>query len=146
MQTPVQQDKIVVGIDYAKELVKLIDSANKCIDILMFDWRIYKTDITNPVSEINHALVRASRRGVIIKALTNYENILVFLKSVGINGKLWKKSKIMHTKCVIIDQKIVVSGSHNFTNNAMNENFEVSIIHYDPTLAERFSNLFLSIW
>ena len=44
----------------------------------------------------------------------------------------------MHHKVFIVDEKIVVLGSYNFSQNAEVRNDENLIIVYDPVIAEQF--------
>ena len=44
----------------------------------------------------------------------------------------------MHHKVIIIDSKIVILGSYNFTRSAEDKNDENTIIVHDPTFAGQF--------
>jgi phosphatidylserine/phosphatidylglycerophosphate/cardiolipin synthase-like enzyme len=44
----------------------------------------------------------------------------------------------MHHKVFIVDEKIVVLGSYNFSQNAEERNDENLMIIYDPMIAEQF--------
>jgi phosphatidylserine/phosphatidylglycerophosphate/cardiolipin synthase-like enzyme len=44
----------------------------------------------------------------------------------------------MHHKLILIDSRIVIFGSYNFTRSAEEKNDENVIIMHDPALAERF--------
>jgi hypothetical protein len=56
------KNKIIIGIDYRKELLPIIKSAQQNIKIFMYDWRWYENDISCDVSLINSALISAHRR------------------------------------------------------------------------------------
>lgn len=146
MSTPIPKVRPVIGKQYADEIVKLIDKAELRIEILMFDWRWYSADPFSDVSLINHAIIRAVRRGVTVRALTNYNNIVEQLKAEGIEAKLWDQSKLMHSKMIIIDGKNFVLGSHNFTHNAMKNNVETSVILEDSEALAGFNLYFDSLW
>jgi len=45
---------------------------------------------------------------------------------------------LMHHKVFIVDEKIVVMGSYNFSQNAEQRNDENILIIYDPVIAEQF--------
>jgi phosphatidylserine/phosphatidylglycerophosphate/cardiolipin synthase-like enzyme len=45
---------------------------------------------------------------------------------------------LMHHKVFIVDEKIVVLGSYNFSQNAEERNDENLMIVYDPVIAEQF--------
>ncbi len=146
MLTSTSKNELAIGKDYAKKLISRIDSATSNILVLMYDWRWYTNDPYSDVSLINHAFIRASRRGLEIRVLTNYANVVAELSSVGIKGKLWPSSKLMHSKCIIIDNKLVVMGSHNFTMNAMRNNIETSMFFDDSATAEQMTDYFNKLW
>ncbi len=53
---------------------------------------------------------------------------------------------LMHHKVFIIDKKIVVFGSYNFSQSAEETNDENLIILYDPVIAEQFLLEFQRVW
>lgn len=54
--------------------------------------------------------------------------------------------RIMHHKVIIIDRRIVIFGSYNFTDSANNSNDENIIIVHDPTFASYFVEEFETVW
>lgn len=146
MCSATSKNTLVIGPDYAKELLPLLEEANKSIDILMYDWRWYSKDFACDVSRINSAILRAERRGVKVRAITNADLIHAQLKSFDIDVKCWNKSKAMHAKCILIDDWIAVLGSHNLTENAMGLNIEVSVIVAEEHICTQLKNYFQSLW
>lgn len=146
MPAPNAKTELTIGGAYGKRLVTLIDSAKRDILVMMFDWRWYSNDPFSDISQINHAFVRAARRGVKIRALTNYINVVEQLKEFGIQAKTWDSSKLMHSKSIVVDGAFVVMGSHNFTNNAMRHNVETSIFLHDEPLALELGKYFDGLW
>lgn len=53
---------------------------------------------------------------------------------------------IMHHKVVIIDSRVVIFGSHNFTDSANDSNDENLLIIHDPALAFLFREEFERVW
>lgn len=140
------ENRLIIGADYFTAIVDEIDKASSSIYIMMFDWRWYESDFTLPISLINQALVRAKRRGVSVFALTNYSGIVVRLLSLGIQAKEWTGSRLMHAKALAIDRKVFISGSHNFTANAMGENVEISTLQNDEAICSQFITYFETLW
>ncbi len=72
--------------------------------------------------------------------------IKIILSKCGIEAKVLHSAKLLHIKLMIIDNKIAIMGSHNYTKNAFNINHEVSIITRQETdilrLKEYFNNLY----
>lgn len=144
--TTEKKNWLIIGPNYAKEVLPLIEESKINIKIFMYDWRWYKQDVACDISRINTALIRAQKRGVKVQAIVNYQAIISQLRECGIDVKLWEKSKAMHAKCIIIDEWLVVLGSHNLTENAMGLNVEISNVVADENMALQAGNYFNSIW
>jgi phosphatidylserine/phosphatidylglycerophosphate/cardiolipin synthase-like enzyme len=140
------ENQTIIGAEYPVKVGKLIETAKSSIDILMFDWRWYKDDMAHPLQIFNQKLVRAVRRGVRIRTITNYAELVDTLNILGFYAKKWPQKNLLHSKLVIIDKEIVVSGSHNFTGNAFCANLETSVIFHEPALAQKFTEYFENIW
>jgi phosphatidylserine/phosphatidylglycerophosphate/cardiolipin synthase-like enzyme len=50
-----------------------------------------------------------------------------------------------HTKLIVIDEKMVILGSHNLTQSGLKYNNEISILIERPDLAKRARNYMLAI-
>ncbi len=146
MQSSLPKNELIIGPDYASDLIDRIDECKSEILILMFDWRWYEQDFSCEVSLINHALVRAVRRGVKVRAITNLDTISKHLNAVGVESQVWTGARIMHAKTIVLDRWVIVLGSHNLTQNAMTLNIEVSVAFADSILAEKLATYFDSLW
>jgi phosphatidylserine/phosphatidylglycerophosphate/cardiolipin synthase-like enzyme len=59
-------------------------------------------------------------------------------RQAGLNVRIDGIDGLMHHKVFIVDEKIVVMGSYNFSQNAEQRNDENILIIYDPVIAEQF--------
>lgn len=112
----------------------------------MFEWRWYEHDFSCDASRINQAILRAARRGVKVRALVNGGSAVGVLKEQGIDARTIDKSKLLHSKCVIVDGARVLMGSHNLTENAMTSNIETSLQLDSEELAQQLQQYFNSLW
>lgn len=140
------KNELILNNEYTAEAIKRINSAQKSIYIFMYDWRWYKDDFTCDMSQINHAIVRAIRRGVAVFAIVNNDNIISQLTELGVKCLQWKKNQVMHAKVLIIDEWVSLVGSHNFTENAMTQNIEISQVSEDEYIAKKILTYFLSVF
>jgi phosphatidylserine/phosphatidylglycerophosphate/cardiolipin synthase-like enzyme len=145
-KTTMETVRTIIGAEYPKKVIPLIDGAKRSILMCMFEWRWYKDDFSHPVSLFNSALLRAHRRGVKVRILTNYVELIEFVTSLGFNAKKWPDKSLLHSKFLIIDGEKCVIGSHNITQSAFTSNMETSIILDDPDDILRFSNYFEMLW
>lgn len=114
-------------------LVQNINQAQESIYVQAYSFT------SAPIAE---ALVAKHKQGVKVEVLldksdregrgTQYPTLL----RGGVSTFVDEKHAIAHNKIIIIDKKIVFTGSFNFTNAAENSNAENSIKLTDPKLAK----------
>lgn len=136
----------IIGQDYPKKVIPLIDNSKSSIKIVIFDWRWYENDPSNPVQQFNQSIVRAVKRGVKVDVIGNCDDVLATLRGVGCQARKVISKKLVHVKMIIIDEKDVILGSHNFTQSAFTMNQEVSA--YLPAFPDtpRLLAFFSTLW
>jgi phosphatidylserine/phosphatidylglycerophosphate/cardiolipin synthase-like enzyme len=100
---------------------------------------------------IAHALIDAKKRGVNVDVVLDKSNEverftdLNILLDNGMHPLIDAEHAIAHNKIMIIDQKVLVTGSFNFTNQAENQNAEnMLIIKGHPEMVSKYrSNFFV---
>lgn len=142
------QVETIIGKEFPKKVIPLIDNAVNSIDIIVFAWCWYPQDPGAPAQLFNQAILRARRRGVKIRVIANYDEIINILKNEGCQVKKLLTKNLVHCKVMIIDDKTVIVGSHNYTVSAFQTNLELSVIFDDPLAIDQclvfFNNLFNS--
>lgn len=128
--------------NYVENIVKDIAKAKDNITCALFMYKVDNHNINNlheAVPLITSAFVNAAKRGVkvnIIFEKSNYEDDLSniyniktakYLENNGINVVFDNISRKLHAKMCLIDNKIIYTGSHNFTYSAMQKNSESSV-------------------
>lgn len=138
---------------YYSTAIDLIKRANKSIDIIMFVIKYDPGDQDDPANDLLYQLVKASQRGVNVRVLVDdttlksYPQTIEYLKKSGIEVKLDESSsKITHAKVIIIDGKIVIIGSHNWTESALKYNHEVSILIKSLGISKTLEDYFNYLW
>ena len=93
---------------------------------------------------IGQALIRAKNRGVDVQIIadktqrTTPFSLIRNMRSKGIPVWIDSTVNIAHNKVMIIDQKIVLTGSYNFTAAAEKRNAENIVFIESPKLAEKY--------
>lgn len=136
----------IIGADFPKKVIPAIDQAKASIEIIIFDWRWYPSDGSCPAQIFNQAIVRAARRGVKVRVVANNDDICQTLRGVGCEAKRLINKKLVHAKMMLIDKKLCVLGSHNYTQNAFTMNCELSVLMTSDELFADFSNYFDNLW
>jgi phosphatidylserine/phosphatidylglycerophosphate/cardiolipin synthase-like enzyme len=93
---------------------------------------------------IAKALVQAHQRGVKVEAILDKSNVTAkysaadFLLHAGIPTYIDAAHAIAHNKVMVVDDRVVITGSFNFTKAAENNNAENLLVIDDPALAARY--------
>lgn len=146
MRSPLSKNECVIGGEYSTRLIKLLDSAERTVDIVMFQWKWYPNEPAHPLQMLNQAIVRASQRGVEVRVITAYQDIVDVLLSVKVKAKKYRHRGLLHSKLIIIDKEVVIQGSHNLTSSAMRSNVESSMIVPCVESAEHMTYFFNRLW
>lgn len=128
-----------------KLLIGVIDSAKTSLDIAIYS-------LTYP--DIVSAIKRAKQRGVDVRIITDeiqskgksQIEALKILGSSKIPMKQNKHSGLMHLKVTIADNKVVTTGSYNYSKAASTTNDEVLLVIRDETIAKSFEEQFQRMW
>jgi phosphatidylserine/phosphatidylglycerophosphate/cardiolipin synthase-like enzyme len=90
------------------------------------------------------ALEAASMNGVVVKAIFDKSDmkdpLLPELRGQGVTIFLDRKHAIAHSKVMVIDSEIVLTGSFNFTHAAETNNAENCLAVRDPELAKAYAD------
>jgi phosphatidylserine/phosphatidylglycerophosphate/cardiolipin synthase-like enzyme len=140
------QIESVIGQDFPKKVIPLIQSAKNSIKIMVFDWRWYYNEPGNPAQLFNHAILTAKNRGVEVKVITNVKDVVKLLNEQGCKAKNPMSKHLVHAKIMIIDDRHLVIGSHNYTQSAFTMNREASIIIRDFADIGPILNFFNSLF
>lgn len=148
MRSPLSKNQCVIGAQYGPLLIDMLDSAEYTVDIVMFQWKWYENEPAHPLQLVNQAIVRAHHRGVQVRAITAYQDIVDKLLEVGVMAKKYRHRGLLHSKLVVIDHVLVIQGSHNLTSSALRSNVESSMFvpctHSAKTMTDFFNRLWVS--
>ncbi|MDT8318338.1 MAG: phospholipase D-like domain-containing protein [bacterium] len=132
--------------DFFDILLDSINKARKSISVSMF---VFKTSqySSNRANIIMDALGRAAEKGLSVSlvmekggresdsvTLDNKKTAQILAKK-GVKVRFDIPEKRTHTKTIVIDERYVFIGSHNFTHSALKYNNELSVMIDSATLA-----------
>lgn len=126
------------------ELIERIETAQQSIDIAIYSFTL---------DSVSDALVRAHDRGVTIRVLfdssqaASKESEDEKLEQVGIAVKRFDLDRgLMHNKFIVIDHRLVGTGSFNFSANASRYNRENLVFISSEDIATQFETDFELLW
>jgi phosphatidylserine/phosphatidylglycerophosphate/cardiolipin synthase-like enzyme len=148
----------LVNGEYYPALISEIDNAQSSIDIVMYEFKWY--DNNNSVVQLRNLLVKRAEEGVKIRIILDqskwYGQITdlskenkktgEYLAEKGISVKFDSEKTTTHDKLVIIDDSVVLVGSHNWGSSALTANNEASVLIKDKEIAEYYKNYFEFLW
>ena len=124
-------------------IIKNINAAEEFISIAMYTF----TDV-----EIAQAILEARDRGIYIKIYLDHSQVKAkysrsryFIQN-GIEVRISSNSYIMHNKFAVIDNKIIITGSYNWTVSAGKRNDENLLVIDDNYIVERYQDQFNNLW
>ena len=147
----------LVGEHFFPAVTQYIDQADKSLSICIFTARYYRNQSRNPVNSFFDALRRAARRGVNVRfllnqnfgdqrALQNNLFIIQHFKNKNFQTAFAGKSTRIHSKLILIDDKITIVGSHNYSARAHRTNFETSVAVQSDAFAQYFAAYYERLW
>ena len=127
-----------------KFLVEMLRTCVKSLDIAIFS-------ITR--DNFAKAIIEVFKRGIKVRVIAddecvkNYGSDVYRLAAEGIPCKTDSNAQFhMHNKYAIIDESVIVTGSFNWTSQAINNNQENLFFYEDKQIAEQYTNEFNKLW
>ena len=128
-----------------QRLVRAIQDSRKTIDIAMYNFT---------AAELAEALYDAKARGVHIQVVVDHEMAEtggsgvpgLRLNGITIRSLGVPQQSLMHNKFAIFDNRLVITGSYNWTYSAEHSNYENLVVLDDPLLVGKFQQEFRRLW
>ena len=129
----------------ALHIIKAINNTKSSVDLAIFD--LTSEDITS-------ALEQAQKRGVKIRIIADSRQVKGHSSKIPILADDRFTIKIthgegrgiMHNKFALFDNKLLVTGSFNWTDSAEHYNYENAIFISDPETIKKYQQKFDKIW
>jgi phosphatidylserine/phosphatidylglycerophosphate/cardiolipin synthase-like enzyme len=140
---------------HALHVTALFSPKGGCVDALVAELKKARKEILVQAysftsDPLTFALVDAKKRGVDVEVILDksneverYSDLNIFLDK-GLAPLIDSEHAIAHNKIMIIDRKVLVTGSFNFTNQAENQNAEnLLIIKGHKEMVQQYRQNFL---
>jgi len=124
------------------KLVRLVQSAQKSIDVAIFDINL---------DQLAHELLVASKKMPVrilvdVRQAKGERSLVPLLIKAGAQVRFGRQRGVMHNKFLIVDGRMVETGSFNYTNHASQANNENQIYLSNPAIVSRYQKRFKKIW
>lgn len=128
-----------------QRLVRAIETSQRSIDIAVYSFT---------AAELAEALYAAKARGVRVRVLVDREKAEAGgsgIRGLRLNGVAVRslgvpEQSLMHHKFAVFDERLVATGSYNWTNSAEHANYENLVVLDEPEVVARFQREFRRLW
>ena len=148
--------EIITDKDYSPRVHQILKEAKESIQIIMFEAAYYEKYPDSPSNILIWDLIEAKKRGVRVEVILEIGtwkevdkkniNVAKILSNNGINVRYDPPSITTHAKLIIIDKKISILGSNNWTYYSLHKNNEVSVIITSEKVAFELEKYFKRLW
>lgn len=147
---PLRVQPLLTPDNYAEKILPLIQSAEEKLYFQNQSLSILENN-----AEAFDALIDALRDKsmerdmdvrIILRGEYNARRTLEAMKARGFNTARIRFQDRCHTKGIVVDSKIAVVSSHNWTNSGTLYNRDAGLIFYDSRIARYYEDIFLYDW
>lgn len=140
------QTELLLDQQFIGRVAGAIKGAQKRIWICAYTWRWYANAPEKDIQQFNYQVIKAVKRGVQVRVIMHNRAQADILNRLGIESHRLRTKKTMHTKAILVDDRILIMGSHNLTEKGTAENFESSLLTFELEPILQFENYFLRMW
>jgi len=145
------------GQSYIDELEKACSLGTHSIDIMQYQWNFYEHKVDFRLQAFNRLIVAKARAGIKIRILLNKEGVsnktayvnvktADVYKEAGADVRYARSFPTTHGKLFLVDDDVVILGSHNLSNRSVTVNNETSVLIKGRAVALEYKRYFNSIW
>lgn len=144
--------QVLVDGDYYTTVSDLISGAQNTVHVAMFSAN-YQTDPEyreGHVNQLLEQLVALRNKGIEVSVIMDdwpegNSRAVNYLEKNNVPVKLYSGEGTLHAKLIIIDGKIVIVGSTNWSHHSIDKNHEANVIINNEGIAQEFESYFTSL-
>jgi phosphatidylserine/phosphatidylglycerophosphate/cardiolipin synthase-like enzyme len=150
---PAEDVLLVTDAQYFKVAMKLIQEAKQSLQVMMFEMGYYDQHPDTPSNLLTQELINAKKRGVKVEVIlevregedrTTKQNRHTgkILSDGGVEVVYDSLSRTTHAKLMVVDGKLSLLGSTNWTYYALTDNNEASVLIRSKEVARALMDYF----
>jgi len=132
--------------DFSAVACRALLLARSSVRIMVFDWRFYSGSVGSATQVFNSTILELQRSGLDVRCLVHNAVTRAKLKALGFNVRTAGAGRLLHAKLIIIDEKHLIIGSHNFSQMAFSRNLECSVLIKYCDCIDSFINFFDNVF
>jgi len=149
--------QLLFGRQYLSELPALMESATTHLRVAQYVAQVQGRSAKDSSLVLVNKLWAKRRDGVEVRLLLNRhglqrrvvvqnQTVAQYLAGVGVRVCYPVPDVLLHGKLVVIDERLAVVGSHNWTAAALEDNWEISVVVDDPAIVLLLAQHFDVLW
>jgi len=153
MGLPAEDVQLVTDADYFQVAKKMIQESKHSIQVMMFEMAYDDRNPNSPSNLLVRELINAQKRGVKVEVVLEVRegedrtakrnrHTGKFLSDGGVEVTYDSLFKTTHAKCMVVDGKLILLGSTNWTYFALTSNHEASVLIRSKEVARAFLDYF----
>jgi phosphatidylserine/phosphatidylglycerophosphate/cardiolipin synthase-like enzyme len=154
---PAKDVQVITDRQYFAVVRDCFREAKSSIRMMMYEASYYKKYQDSPSNILIRELIAAKKRGLEVKVILERREEKekeaqknrgtgALLAQGGVEVAYDPLSVVTHTKLLLIDGKISVVGSTNWTYSALEKNHEAAGLIRSPEVASNLQNYFRDVW
>jgi len=147
----------LIGRDFFVNMYSMLSKAEKSVLFTCFQSSSSAKKETSKTGRLLKQIRLCHERGLHVRAVVNYpragnkmaasnNDFINFLHDSGILYRLGRPDDTVHAKFFVIDNRILVVGSHNLTNAGLWDNYEASLAVESESAALTYISYFNYLW
>lgn len=134
---------ILFGQDYFQTANLAIQEAKESIYLAIYLINVESTPTANPASVLLEGLIAAKKRGVYVKVILDDSKFNINyhaykrLRQAGVDAYFDSPQAVLHGKGIVIDSKICILGSFNWSGASLSDNYEFAAYIEDQQQAKK---------
>lgn len=129
---------------------RIISEAGKSVHIVAYELNYYGQYPQSSQSRLVRDLLYARERGVDVKVFLDDQSddrdVVELLRSAGVEVRRDDNETVTHAKVIVVDGRIVLTGSTNLSFWGLERNNEANVLIRDEKTAEYFERYFQNLW
>ncbi len=150
---PAEDVQLVTDTQYFEVARKMIQEAKHSIQVMMFEMGYYDRSPNSPSNLLIKELINAKKRKVTVEVIVEVKEgedrtakrnrrAGKILSDGGVEVIYDSLSKTTHAKCMVVDGKLTLLGSTNWTYYALTNNHEASVLIQSKQVAKALVDYF----
>lgn len=150
---PAEDVQLVMDTQYFQIAKRMIQEAKHSVQVLMFEMGYYDKYPNTPSNLLIKELIEAKKRGVKVEVVLEIKeeedrttkrnrHTGKILSDGGVEVIYDSLSTTTHTKLMVVDGRLILLGSTNWTYNALTNNHEASVLIRSKEVAKELMDYF----